>query len=137
MKCVAIQLRAVFQIPITKRIAAPSPIMHLKAAKNPVEIKGMRNAHLKDAVALCDFLALLEKEVSVSFMVPTAYITTCTTINITSTIIIIIIIIIITIITIVLSLPLLLPLLLSLSLLLPLCHHYHYHYRYYYHYHYH
>ncbi|XP_063859431.1 xaa-Pro aminopeptidase 1-like isoform X2 [Scylla paramamosain] len=51
-------------IPVTKRVAGPSPILGMKATKNPVEIKGMRNAHLKDAVALCDFLALLEREVT-------------------------------------------------------------------------
>ncbi|KAG0724312.1 Xaa-Pro aminopeptidase 1 [Chionoecetes opilio] len=51
-------------IPATKRAEGPSPIVTLKATKNLVEMQGMRNAHLKDAVALCDFLALLEKEVS-------------------------------------------------------------------------
>lgn len=52
------------QISSAKRITGSSPIINLKAIKNPVEIQGMRNAHLKDAVALCDFLALLESEVS-------------------------------------------------------------------------
>ncbi len=31
-----------------------------KACKNPVEIQGMRNSHLRDGVALCNFLAWLE-----------------------------------------------------------------------------
>ena len=41
----------------------PSPVIFLKAKKNPTEVEGMRRAHIKDAVALCDFLAKLEKEV--------------------------------------------------------------------------
>lgn len=55
---------SMFQIPPAKRITGSSPVIYMKAVKNSVEIEGMRNAHLKDAVALCDFLALLEKEVS-------------------------------------------------------------------------
>lgn len=35
----------------------------MKAIKNPTEIKGMKNAHVRDAAALIDFLALLEEEV--------------------------------------------------------------------------
>lgn len=34
----------------------------MKAIKNPVEINGMRNAHIKDAVALCCYFAWLERE---------------------------------------------------------------------------
>ena len=40
-----------------------SPVVYLKARKNPTEVKGMKRAHIKDAVALCDFLAKLETEV--------------------------------------------------------------------------
>lgn len=67
------------QIPSAKRITGSSPIVSMKAIKNPVEIQGMRNAHLKDAVALCDFLALLEKEVSRSKMTskPPPYLLQC------------------------------------------------------------
>jgi Xaa-Pro aminopeptidase len=36
----------------------------MKAQKNRVEIGGMREAHIRDAVALCDFLAYLEESVS-------------------------------------------------------------------------
>ena len=35
----------------------------MKAVKNKVEIDGMKNAHIKDAVALISFLSFLEKEV--------------------------------------------------------------------------
>ena len=35
----------------------------MKAQKNDVEVIGMKNAHLRDAVALCDFMSLLQDEV--------------------------------------------------------------------------
>ncbi|XP_047495014.1 xaa-Pro aminopeptidase 1-like [Penaeus chinensis] len=50
-------------VPASKRHQAVSPILFMKGRKNEVENQGMTNAHLKDAVALCDFLALLENEV--------------------------------------------------------------------------
>ncbi|KAK2715805.1 hypothetical protein QYM36_010389, partial [Artemia franciscana] len=53
-------------IPETKVVLMPSPVIFLKAKKNPTEVEGMRRAHIKDAVALCDFLAKLEKEVQSS-----------------------------------------------------------------------
>ena len=34
----------------------------MKSIKNPVEVNGMINAHIRDAVALCDFFAWLETE---------------------------------------------------------------------------
>jgi Xaa-Pro aminopeptidase len=36
----------------------------MKARKNRIEIGGMREAHIRDAVAVCDFLAYLEESVS-------------------------------------------------------------------------
>ncbi|XP_058804191.1 xaa-Pro aminopeptidase ApepP-like [Phymastichus coffea] len=45
-----------------KRLIRPSPIINLRAEKNEVEMKGMRNAHLKDAVAMCDFLGFMEQQ---------------------------------------------------------------------------
>ncbi len=36
-----------------------------QAVKNQSEVAGMREAHLRDAVALCDFLSFIESEVSV------------------------------------------------------------------------
>ncbi|VEN58758.1 unnamed protein product [Callosobruchus maculatus] len=40
-----------------------TPICMMKAIKNPVEALGMRNAHIKDAVALCCYFAWLESNV--------------------------------------------------------------------------
>ncbi|XP_072335641.1 xaa-Pro aminopeptidase 1 isoform X1 [Scyliorhinus torazame] len=40
-----------------------TPICIAKALKNAVEVKGMRRAHVKDAVALCELFAWLEEEV--------------------------------------------------------------------------
>ncbi len=40
-----------------------SPVSLAKAVKNEAELAGMREAHLRDAEAICDFLAWLEKEV--------------------------------------------------------------------------
>jgi len=39
----------------------PSPIIMLRALKNEVEREGMREAHIKDAVAMCDTLSYLEE----------------------------------------------------------------------------
>ncbi|XP_042885585.1 uncharacterized protein LOC122261838 isoform X2 [Penaeus japonicus] len=46
-----------------KRLMVTSPVLLMKSRKNPVEVQGMINSHVKDAVALCDFLAFLEKEI--------------------------------------------------------------------------
>lgn len=40
-----------------------SPIIAAKALKNGAELAGMREAHLRDAVAVCDFLAWMEAQV--------------------------------------------------------------------------
>ncbi|XP_014667790.1 PREDICTED: xaa-Pro aminopeptidase 1-like isoform X2 [Priapulus caudatus] len=50
-------------VPERRRISDPSPIALMKALKNAAEIAGMQNAHVKDAVALCELFAWLEKEV--------------------------------------------------------------------------
>jgi len=50
-------------VPEYKRRTAPSPLILMKAEKNAVEVEGMKNAHLRDAVALCDFLSLLQEEI--------------------------------------------------------------------------
>lgn len=47
-------------VPAAKRIFLLSPIIYLKAQKNAAEIKGMRKAHLRDAVAMCTLLSYLE-----------------------------------------------------------------------------
>ncbi|OWR41030.1 xaa-Pro aminopeptidase 1 like protein [Danaus plexippus plexippus] len=44
----------------TKRVSQLSPIIYLKAQKNQAEIKGMRKAHLRDAVAMSTVLSYME-----------------------------------------------------------------------------
>ncbi|XP_054167051.1 xaa-Pro aminopeptidase 1-like [Oppia nitens] len=51
-------------VPESRRVDSLSPIQLKKAIKNSVEIEGMKRAHIKDAVALCEFFAWLEEEVS-------------------------------------------------------------------------
>ncbi|XP_075907440.1 xaa-Pro aminopeptidase 1 isoform X2 [Nelusetta ayraudi] len=51
-------------IPKPQRTPLPyTPLCLSKAVKNPTEIQGMRTAHVKDAVALCELFSWLEKEV--------------------------------------------------------------------------
>ncbi len=45
-----------------KPVRGADPIALLKAAKNPAEIAGTRNAHQRDAVALARFLAWVDRE---------------------------------------------------------------------------
>lgn len=54
---------------IVRASAAPvvelsSPVVSAKAVKNQAELEGMREAHLRDAVALADFLCWLEAKVN-------------------------------------------------------------------------
>ncbi|XP_012276652.1 xaa-Pro aminopeptidase ApepP isoform X2 [Orussus abietinus] len=46
-----------------RRLAKASPVIALRAEKNEVEIVGMRRAHVRDAVAMCDFLAYMEEQI--------------------------------------------------------------------------
>ncbi|XP_065838781.1 xaa-Pro aminopeptidase 1-like [Oscarella lobularis] len=48
---------------IDNAVTKDSPIQLPKAIKNQAEITGMRNAHIRDAVALCEYLLWLENEV--------------------------------------------------------------------------
>ncbi|KAL1922548.1 uncharacterized protein VTP21DRAFT_10087 [Calcarisporiella thermophila] len=41
-----------------------SPITDMKAVKNKVELEGMRQCHLRDAAALCNFFAWIEEELN-------------------------------------------------------------------------
>ncbi|TRY87962.1 hypothetical protein DNTS_022779 [Danionella cerebrum] len=51
-------------IPKAHRSPIPyTPLCLAKAVKNPTEIEGMKMAHIKDAVALCELFAWLEKEI--------------------------------------------------------------------------
>lgn len=51
-------------VPDGRRVSELSPIQIMKAVKNEVEIEGMKRAHVKDAVALCEYFAWLEDSVS-------------------------------------------------------------------------
>ncbi|MGI9480045.1 MAG: M24 family metallopeptidase [Hyphomicrobiaceae bacterium] len=53
-----------FQSKLGKKLIAPGedPCLQLKAIKNAAEIKGMRAAHQRDAVAMCRFLAWFDRE---------------------------------------------------------------------------
>ncbi|XP_063987718.1 xaa-Pro aminopeptidase ApepP-like isoform X1 [Diachasmimorpha longicaudata] len=53
-------------IPLTKRLFKPSPIIALRAVKNDIEKNGMRRAHIRDAVVMCDFLADMEFQMSIN-----------------------------------------------------------------------
>ena len=46
-----------------KVIAHDSPVMQRKAVKNPVEMMGIRSAHLKDGAAMCRFLYWLKTNI--------------------------------------------------------------------------
>ncbi|XP_071947124.1 xaa-Pro aminopeptidase 1-like isoform X2 [Antedon mediterranea] len=50
-------------IPLSKQFTQITPICTLKAVKNDVEIEGMKNSHIRDAVALCEYFSWLEKEI--------------------------------------------------------------------------
>ncbi|KAI3352959.1 hypothetical protein L3Q82_019532 [Scortum barcoo] len=51
-------------IPKAHRTPIPyTPLCLAKAVKNATEIRGMKMAHIKDAVALCELFAWLEKEI--------------------------------------------------------------------------
>nr|XP_042909521.1 xaa-Pro aminopeptidase 1 isoform X2 [Parasteatoda tepidariorum] len=51
-------------IPEGSRIESANPILLMKAVKHDVEIECMRRAHVKDAVAMCEFFAWLEDEIA-------------------------------------------------------------------------
>lgn len=50
------------QIPAGKILAKPSPVINLRTEKNKIEIEGMKRSHIRDAVAMCDFLAYMEEQ---------------------------------------------------------------------------
>lgn len=45
-------------------VEAASPVVAAKAVKNDAELAGMREAHLRDAVAICEFITWLEKQIA-------------------------------------------------------------------------
>lgn len=50
-------------VPRKYMLVDTTPIALMKAIKNPVESEGMRNAHIKDAAALCCYFAWLENAI--------------------------------------------------------------------------
>ena len=48
---------------ISNPISSPGIISELKSIKNPREIQGFRDSHVRDAVAVCKYFSWLEKEV--------------------------------------------------------------------------
>lgn len=53
-----------FQLPESQIKILNSPALLRKDTKNEVEARGMRKSHVRDAVALCQFLARLEEEIT-------------------------------------------------------------------------
>ncbi|KAF6213972.1 hypothetical protein GE061_011701 [Apolygus lucorum] len=51
------------RVPADKMIFKKSPLLDMKALKNPVEVSASRRAHIKDAVALCKLYYQMEREV--------------------------------------------------------------------------
>lgn len=49
----------------TAIVEKPSPVIFMRAQKNPTEQIGMRKAHTFDGAAMCDALALLERRVCI------------------------------------------------------------------------
>ncbi|RZB41166.1 xaa-Pro aminopeptidase 1-like, partial [Asbolus verrucosus] len=47
-----------------KMLHHQSPIIEMKAKKNPTEIEGMYNAHIRDAAAMCEFFSYFESRVN-------------------------------------------------------------------------
>jgi Xaa-Pro aminopeptidase len=45
-------------------VFAVSPVLLMKDRKSDIAAQGMQNAHIRDAVALCHFLYMLEEGVS-------------------------------------------------------------------------
>lgn len=48
----------------TKLVTDESPVKETKAVKNSTEVENMKEAHIKDAVALCEYFSWLEEKVS-------------------------------------------------------------------------
>ncbi|ESO08958.1 hypothetical protein HELRODRAFT_97843, partial [Helobdella robusta] len=50
-------------VPKMKQLKLYSAVEVAKSVKNEVEVQGMKNCHIRDAVALCEFFTWLEKEI--------------------------------------------------------------------------
>lgn len=53
----------VSRIPKLKRYLVPSPVTKQKAIKNEIEVQNMKNCHVRDSAALCEYLAWLEETI--------------------------------------------------------------------------
>lgn len=51
-------------VPKKQRYNSPSPVTKLKALKNEVEVQNMKNCHVRDGAALCEYLCWLEKMIA-------------------------------------------------------------------------
>jgi hypothetical protein len=51
-------------VPEGKAVFSVSPVLLMKDRKSGIEAQGMQNSHIRDAVALCQFLSMLEEGVS-------------------------------------------------------------------------
>lgn len=51
-------------VPAANVIQAESPVIMFKVVKNPVEAEGMRNAHIRDGVAVIKYLHWLEQNIN-------------------------------------------------------------------------
>ncbi|XP_059620428.1 xaa-Pro aminopeptidase ApepP isoform X1 [Phlebotomus argentipes] len=51
-------------IPEKRRVQEITPIALLKAVKNPVEVEGLKNCHVRDGLALCQYFAWLSDAVA-------------------------------------------------------------------------
>jgi Xaa-Pro aminopeptidase len=52
------------KVPEGRAVFAVSPVLLMKDRKSDIEAQGMQNAHIRDAVALCHFLYMLEEGVA-------------------------------------------------------------------------
>lgn len=50
-------------VPKSRRLVSPSPVEKQKALKNSVEVQNMKNCHIRDGAALCEYLAWLERQI--------------------------------------------------------------------------
>lgn len=55
-------------VPVENLLSDISPVCALKAVKNSTEIEGMKQAHIRDAAALCQYFTWLEKEIHKGYL---------------------------------------------------------------------
>lgn len=50
-------------VPILRRITSESPIVKMKTIKNEIEANGMQQAHIRDSIAMIQYLHWLDSEI--------------------------------------------------------------------------